>query len=502
MNKKIICFLVGTLLMFTFSVSATNVNIKNPSKTLTTNNNDEAELPTWHVDDSWTYLIEQKMIFTPSEDMIFYLTIIEVKFTVVHVGCDSYTLEFEGKAMVKFDHDSHVINLKKCLIRGTEEVERGTLGVKEVNMEIIPTVEPGLKAEINMSFEPAFTFIEFPLFVGKEWSYPSSTVTVDIHLPDDTSYTYHVVIPGGSASCTSSETISVKAGTYDAFKVEVHNGKLTIFYAPVVSNIVLLNGKIPAVTPSVPDQWFDFISIYCELLDTTYSVPGAPVKPNTPSGPTTGETGKIYTYCSISIDLEGDKIQYGWDWDGDYSIDEWTSFYNSGETVCMNHSWNEEGNYSVRVKAKDENGIESVWSDPLMVTISTGGNQPPSPPVIAGETHGKTGEEYDYTFTISDPDGDNLIALEIDFGDGNVIEPTPPASGWSSGSTVTVTHKWTTKGSYIIKARVKDEKGIWSEYGTLSVTMPRTRTVLFFENILKYYFPQLIWLLRFNDNTG
>ncbi|UCD13587.1 MAG: Zn-dependent exopeptidase M28, partial [Thermoplasmatales archaeon] len=33
------------------------------------------------------------------------------------------------------------------------------------------------------------------------------------------------------------------------------------------------------------------------------------------------------------------------------------------------HSWNTEGNYEIRVKARDENGGESPWSDPLLINI-------------------------------------------------------------------------------------------------------------------------------------
>ena len=50
-------------------------------------------------------------------------------------------------------------------------------------------------------------------------------------------------------------------------------------------------------------------------------------------------------------------------------VDEWTSLYNSGETVETSHSWSEEGTYEIRVKAQDEYGAESDWSDPLPVSM-------------------------------------------------------------------------------------------------------------------------------------
>ena len=35
----------------------------------------------------------------------------------------------------------------------------------------------------------------------------------------------------------------------------------------------------------------------------------------------------------------------------------------------MSHIWGEEGNYEIKVKAKDGFGDESPWSDPLVISI-------------------------------------------------------------------------------------------------------------------------------------
>ena len=43
-----------------------------------------------------------------------------------------------------------------------------------------------------------------------------------------------------------------------------------------------------------------------------------------------------------------------------------------GESVeiCeVNHTWDEKGEYEIRVKAKDEHDAESEWSDPLPITM-------------------------------------------------------------------------------------------------------------------------------------
>ncbi|MEA2053813.1 MAG: C25 family cysteine peptidase [Candidatus Thermoplasmatota archaeon] len=94
-----------------------------------------------------------------------------------------------------------------------------------------------------------------------------------------------------------------------------------------------------------------------------------PNKPAKPSGPTEGKVGKDYIYTTSAIDPDGDKVKYGWDWNGDLVVDEWTNLYESGETMESTHAWDEKGNYSIRVKAKDESGLESPWSDSLVVSM-------------------------------------------------------------------------------------------------------------------------------------
>ena len=81
-----------------------------------------------------------------------------------------------------------------------------------------------------------------------------------------------------------------------------------------------------------------------------------PAKP-TISGPASGETGKSYTYTAVTTDPDGDKVFYCFDWgDGDEIC---TDLYNSGQEVTVSHTWNSDGDYTITVKATDENGAES-----------------------------------------------------------------------------------------------------------------------------------------------
>ena len=101
-----------------------------------------------------------------------------------------------------------------------------------------------------------------------------------------------------------------------------------------------------------------------------YSLVGnAPLKPSTPDGPTSGKTGQSQTYSTSTGDPNGDDVSYGWDWDGNSVVDEWTDFNPSGTPVSTSHTWDAEYIGEIKVKAKDTNDDESPWSDPLSVSM-------------------------------------------------------------------------------------------------------------------------------------
>jgi len=81
-----------------------------------------------------------------------------------------------------------------------------------------------------------------------------------------------------------------------------------------------------------------------------------------------GKTGKSYTYSAHTIDPDGDQVFYWFDWD-DGTTSGWKGPYNSGQTESVSHVWNAKGTYQVKVKSKDINGVESVWSNPLPISM-------------------------------------------------------------------------------------------------------------------------------------
>jgi hypothetical protein len=94
-----------------------------------------------------------------------------------------------------------------------------------------------------------------------------------------------------------------------------------------------------------------------------------PNKPNTPDGPTSGKIKNSYTYSTSANDPDGHRVKYGFDWDGDDQVDDWTTLVNSGEIASKSHTWTTQGTYEIKVKAQDEYGEDSVWSDPLSISM-------------------------------------------------------------------------------------------------------------------------------------
>jgi len=94
----------------------------------------------------------------------------------------------------------------------------------------------------------------------------------------------------------------------------------------------------------------------------------APLKPDTPNGPPEIKKGIRYSYSSCTIDPQGDKVYYLFDW-GDKSSSELVGPFNSSEEAISSHIWKKRGNYEIKVKAIDTNNYESEWSDSFYVTV-------------------------------------------------------------------------------------------------------------------------------------
>jgi len=248
--------------------------------------------------------------------------------------------------------------------------------------------------------------------------------------------------------------------------------------------------------------WQDNANMYNFNLygDPSMGINTAPIAQAPPVGPSTGITGVQYTYTVFAIDPANDLIKYGWDWNGDGTVDQWDNnngnYYASGQPSTMLHAFTSPGTYNLQVKAEDIYGKQSSFSLKLTVTITQ--NQPPTKPTKpSGTTNGKIGVTYAFNTNASDPESYTL-AYGWDWnGDGTVDQwDDNNGSYYPSGQIIGTAHTWTTKGTYNIKVKAKDvqgNEGAWSD--PLSIKIPRTRIILIHK--LPERFPNLLPILRY-----
>ncbi|MCK5112643.1 MAG: PKD domain-containing protein, partial [Thermoplasmatales archaeon] len=86
------------------------------------------------------------------------------------------------------------------------------------------------------------------------------------------------------------------------------------------------------------------------------------------TGPESGEPGVEYNFTIVSTDPTGLNVFYYIDW-GDGEIEEWIGPFPSGVDQIISHIFEEPATYSIRAKAKNTNGGESLWSDDHKIVI-------------------------------------------------------------------------------------------------------------------------------------
>ena len=87
-----------------------------------------------------------------------------------------------------------------------------------------------------------------------------------------------------------------------------------------------------------------------------------------PIGVDEGLPGTVYEFEFGGSDPEGHQLVYRIDW-GDSQISDWLGPYAAGETCKQTHAWINEGDYSVRVQARDVWDEMSDWSPAHQVSV-------------------------------------------------------------------------------------------------------------------------------------
>jgi hypothetical protein len=127
----------------------------------------------------------------------------------------------------------------------------------------------------------------------------------------------------------------------------------------------------------------------------------------------------------------------------------------------------------------DHKTIESwePFGDPTLAIAKE--SQPPlKPQTPTGITNGKSGVEYTYTTSTTDPEG-NKVFYRFDWDAAGIHDYSIWYGPYESGEECEITHKWNSQGNFEIWAQAKDTNGKISEWSDpLSVSMPKSKTIL------------------------
>lgn len=110
---------------------------------------------------------------------------------------------------------------------------------------------------------------------------------------------------------------------------------------------------------------------------TNAACSAARIAPNNPpskpilTGPSVGFVNTSYNFTvSGGTDLDGDNIQYQFDWNNDGAVDQSTAFVASSTAQTLPYQWTIAGSKNMKVKACDTFGDCSLWSDVSVIIIS------------------------------------------------------------------------------------------------------------------------------------
>jgi len=148
--------------------------------------------------------------------------------------------------------------------------------------------------------------------------------------------------------------------------------------------------------------------------------------------PLSGSAPLEVNFTAVANDPDGEIVSYAWNFgDGE-----------SSGLQNVTHTFNDPGNYVVRVTVTD-NDDATAYSNVVINVNNTAANQDPTVTIIADPLSGFAPLEVDFIADANDPDGE-IVSYAWNFGDGE-------SSGLQN-----VTHTFTDPGNYVVRVTVTD----------------------------------------------
>ncbi len=205
------------------------------------------------------------------------------------------------------------------------------------------------------------------------------------------------------------------------------------------------------------------------------------------NGPYQGSVNEAIPFNgSSSFDHEGIIISYQWDF-GDGTI---------LPGAVVTHSYTKSGIYPATLTVTDnDNNTESQITWAYIDKTNT----QPRQPSLHGKRFVKANTTYEYTFSATDPDGDDVYYY-FNWGDtywdGGALGWIGP---YPSGQKITLEKIWRETGNYTVRVKAADRYDAKSDWATLKVSFPTSYPIQlssFWEHIWTR-FPNAFPLIRF-----
>lgn len=371
-TDKIIIICILFLLISNFFASSAIIQIK--KKQFNSSDDGIIVLPEWNIGNYWKYNmnfifeVEDFDVDAEIKNMYTILTNIDnIEDNQIYVlslnGDISGDLSFSGADIEIADFSGD--------FDGYAYIGKNELGIKKFEFFVdgkvkLPIIgKRDMYFEMTMDFDPCFDFLDFPINLSEQpWEVQIDEASLDAYVNIDVPFgekEYHSSIEfNDTMNIDRTETVN----GYDSVVIQGEWGYLSeLYYAKDVGYLVKVDEGF-----NWGDEGINAV-FHLNLLETNYDVENLPPNPpNKPVGEKDGKVKEEYSYKTKTVDPNQDDVYYMFDW-GDGTFTDWLGPYPSGTEISTTHKWYNKGAYSVTVKAKDENGIQSSWSEPLSVII-------------------------------------------------------------------------------------------------------------------------------------
>lgn len=235
----------------------------------------------------------------------------------------TYKTKISGTVYVETNISSMSIKVQGDLIRtkvqGEISYQKSNLGINSLSMQFsgkvalsiskpirLPAIKAFVTFTLNIGFSTPYTLLSFPMEIDNRWGLPATTVSIDGSLkspwlrvvnvfngmarlmgliPDDykdysdilkqilpvidisdTLTLFNVTNPIDIPEfpmlfdCGSMETISVQAGSFDAYNISMV-GAANVYYAPDVGRIIKITGNIKDFIPYLENVNMELVKI-------------------------------------------------------------------------------------------------------------------------------------------------------------------------------------------------------------------------------------------------